>query len=241
TNVEGTTNVVNAAIETGVSRFIHISSVAALGRSTKPERVNETRKWEETRSNTHYAITKHLAEMEVWRGFAEGLSGVILNPSTILGFGNWHQSSCALFKNAYNGFPWYTTGVNGFVGVEDVAEATVQVLQSNLHQKRFIVSADNWAFQQVLNAMADGFEKERPSRKATPLLSALAWRMERLKSFVTNSKPLLSAETARIAQSKTAFDNSALLQALPQFSYSPLEQVIQEACVRYLQVVREGS
>lgn len=72
-NVEGTANVVNAALDAGVNRFVHISSIAALGRSARAEKITEARQWEDNRSNTQYGITKHLAELEVWRGFAEGL------------------------------------------------------------------------------------------------------------------------------------------------------------------------
>ena len=121
-NVEGTENVVNLALENKIRRIIHISSVAALGRTGKTATVDEEKSWEENSNNTHYAISKHHAEMHVWRGFAEGLTGLILNPSTILGYGDWHQSSCAIFKNTYHEFPWFTKRVNGFVGVEDVAE-----------------------------------------------------------------------------------------------------------------------
>lgn len=238
TNVEGTANVVNAALENNVMRFVHISSIAALGRSAKHEKVTEDRKWEDNKSNTQYGITKHLAELEVWRGFAEGLKGVILNPSMILGFGNWDQSSGALFKSIYDGFPWYTTGINGFVGVEDVAEAAVQLLQSNIHQKRFIASAENWVFQDVFNAVADGFGKKRPRLRATPFLGELAWRAERLKAFVAGKKPVLTKESARVAQSKTEFDHSALLHALPQFRFTPLAIVIKDACAKYLQAVK---
>jgi len=140
-NVEGTANVVNCAVESGVKRLIHVSSVAALGRTSRKEMVTEEKKWEDNSSNTHYAISKHHAEMHVYRGFAEGLEGVVINPSTILGYGNWHQSSCAIFKNAYKGFNWYTKGVNGFVGVEDVAEATVQLVESYIRQERYIMNA----------------------------------------------------------------------------------------------------
>ena len=241
TNIEGTANVVNAAIENGVPRLLHISSVAAIGRTSKNEKVSEEKKWEDVKSNTHYALSKRLAEMEVWRGFAEGLQGAILNPSTILGFGDWHQSSCAIFKSAYKSFPWYTTGVNGFVGVEDVAEAAVQILQSEVHQKRFIVSAGNWSFQQLLNSMADGFGKPHPHRLATPFLGELAWRIEGMKSLFRDGKPLLTKESARVAHSKTEFDNSALLKVLPTFTYTPLEKVIQDACEKYTGAINNGQ
>ena len=240
-NVEGTANVVNSAIENNVKRLVHVSSVAALGRKKIAEKVSEDRKWEEQKNNTHYAITKHKAELEVWRGFAEGLEGVIVNPSTILGFGNWHQSSNAIFKNAYKEFSWYTRGINGFVGVEDAAEAVVQLLLSSITGKRFIVNAENISFQKLFNLIADGFSKQKPHREATPLMGEIVWRLEALKSFFTGSKALLSRETARVAHSRTEFDNAAMLQALPQFSYTPIETVIKNSCQKYLQALESGQ
>jgi nucleoside-diphosphate-sugar epimerase len=202
--------------------------------------VSEEKKWEDSRNNTHYAITKHEAEMHAWRGFAEGLEGVIINPSTILGFGNWHQSSCAIFKNVYKGFPWYTRGINGFVGVEDAAEAAVQLLLSNITEQRFIVNAENRSFQSIFTAIAEGFGKKPPHRHASPFMSEVAWRLEAAKGALTGTRPLLSGETAKIAHSHTSFDNRALLQAIPGFRYQPLDVVIQRACARYLQAMKEG-
>jgi nucleoside-diphosphate-sugar epimerase len=239
-NINGTANVVNIALEAGVKRFLHVSSVAALGRTLNATTVTEEKKWEDTRANTHYAITKHQAEMHVWRGFAEGLEGVIINPSTILGYGNWHQSSCAIFKNAYKEFPWYTKGINGFVGVEDTAEAAVQLLFSGINEKRFIVSAENCSFQWLFTTIAEAFGKKPPHRYANKTMGEIAWRLEALKGTLTGKKPLLSKETAKIAHSHTSFDNSALLKALPGFTYQPLEAVIKKACAQYLQAMKEG-
>ncbi len=239
-NVDGTTNVVNLAIECGVRRLLHVSSVAALGRTANASVVTEEKKWEESGANTHYAITKHRAEMQVWRGFAEGLSGAIINPGTILGYGDWHRSSCALFKNAYKNFSWYTKGINGFVGVEDVAEAAVQLLLSDMAEKRFIVNAENRSFQSVFTAMADGFSKKAPHRYAKRGMSEIVWRIEALKSMLTGSKPLLSKETAKVAHSQTSFDNTALLNAVPGFSFTPLDDVVKKACAQYSQAVEAG-
>lgn len=239
-NVEGTANVVNMALDHGVKRFLHVSSVAALGRTTTSEKVTEQKKWDENKHTTHYAITKHHSEMQVWRAFAEGLEGLIINPSTVVGYGNWHQSSCTLFKNAYRQFPWYTKGINGFVGVEDVAEATVQLFLSGIDQKKFIVNADNWSFQQLFNTMADNFHKKRPTKEATPLMGEIAWRIEKWKENFTGRKALLTKETAKVAHSKTSFDNSALLQTLPNFRFTPLQSVIEKACKNYLQALQQG-
>jgi len=236
-NVEGTANVVNAALEKNISRLVHVSSVAALGRTKSGGHVNEEKKWQESKINSHYAISKHRAEMEVWRAIGEGLNAVIINPSTVLGYGDWNSSSCRIFQTVYNEFPWYSTGTNGFVGTEDVATVARLLLESNISEQRFIVNAENWSFQKLFNAIADGFNKKRPHRKITPLLSGLAWRMEEIKSLFSGSKPLLTKETARVAFNNTQFGNDKLLNSLSGFSFMPVQESIQIACKKYLNAI----
>jgi len=233
-NVEGTANVVNMALEKNVSRLVHISSVAALGRTAGGGHVNEEKKWEESKVNTHYAKSKFKAELHVWRGVSEGLDAVILNPSTILGFGDWHSSSCAIFKQVYEGFNWYTPGINGFVDVEDVAKAVIHCMESDISEQRFIINGDTWPFKKLQDTIADNFKKKRPGRKTTPFLLAIAWRLEKVKSLLTGKKPLLTKESARVAQSQTFFENDKILKALPGFSFTPLEETIENACKKYL-------
>ncbi|WP_262491848.1 SDR family NAD(P)-dependent oxidoreductase [Niabella soli] len=232
-NIEGTANVVNAALQTGVRRLVYISSVAALGRKKNSSTVDETAKWEDSKNNTHYAISKFRAELEAWRGFAEGLEGVVLNPATILGYGNWSDGSCAIFKNAYREFGWYTNGINGFADVEDVAKAAVLLAASDLTEERFIVCNDNWRFRKLLDTMADAFGKKRPGKEATPFLSSIAWRIEGLKSRFSGHKPLITKESAKVANSATSFDGSKLVKTLPGFQYRPLEETIRKACDQY--------
>ncbi|MES1223315.1 MAG: NAD-dependent epimerase/dehydratase family protein [Bacteroidota bacterium] len=235
TNIVGTANVANAALLKNIQKLVYISSVAALGRTANGERVTEKKQWEDSSLNTQYAISKYNAEMEVWRGIGEGLNAVILNPSTLLGYGDWNNSSCAIFKNVYNEFPWYSNGVNGFVSVEDTAKIAVLLLESNISNERFIVNSDNWSFKQVFNTMADGFGKKRPRKEATPLLAAIAWRAEKVKTFFSGKASLLTKESARIAQTNTYFDNSKITNALPGFLFTPLDDVIKNACNHYLQ------
>jgi len=240
-NVEGTANVVNMALEKNVRRLIHISSVAALGRTTTGGTVNEEKKWEESKVNTHYAKSKYKGELEVWRGVSEGLNGVILNPSTILGYGDWNSSSCAIFKNIYEEFKWYTPGINGFVDVEDVARVVVSMLDNDVNEQRFVVNGDNWAFKKLMDTIAESLGKKKPSRQTTPLLLNIAWRTEKLKSFFTRKKPLLTRESARVAISKTLFENDKLLKALPGFSFTPLQQTILKASKKYLDGINHPS
>ena len=239
-NVEGTANVVNIALEKNVRRFIYVSSVAALGRTATGGTVNEEKKWEASKANTHYGKSKHNGELEVWRGISEGLNGVILNPSTILGFGDWNSSSCAIFKKIYEEFKWFTPGINGFVGVEDVARVASMLVESDISGERFIVSSDNWTFKKLMDTIADSFGKKKPSKQSTPLLLSFAWKMEKVKSFLKGSKPLLTRESARVAMSKTYFENTKLLDAFPGFLFTPLDQAIRKATAKYLETVGRG-
>lgn len=234
TNIEGTANLVNAAIANNIQRFIHVSSVAAVGRKKDGSTVNEEIKWADSKVNTNYAISKHHSEMEVWRGIAEGLNAVIVNPSTVLGYGDWNLSSSAIFKNVHDGFPWYTNGINGFVDVEDVSHAIVSLLSAEIHSERFILNGENWSYKKLFDTIADEMGKKRPHKEATPFLAGIAWRMETLKSIITGKKPLLTRETAKIAQSNTWLDNNKILSALPGFRFTPLEETIRKACNFYM-------
>lgn len=233
-NVEGTANVVNMMLEKKVRRLIYISSVAALGRNISGGHVNEEKKWEENKVNTHYAKSKYKAELQVWRGISEGMEAVILNPSTILGYGDWNTSSCSLFKNIAKELKWYSSGINGFVDVEDVARAAILFLENDITEHRYIVNGDNWPFRKLQDTIADGFGKKRPSWQATPFLMGVAWRKEKFISLLTGKKPLLTKESIRVAQSQTWFENSKILAALPGFTFTPLEETIKKACEKYI-------
>ena len=234
-NIEGTMHVVNAALEQGVKRFIHVSSVAALGRTAGDGEVTEEKVWEDSKLNTSYAVSKFHGEMEVWRGFGEGLPVAIVNPSTLLGYGDWNHSSCTLFRSAFQEFPWYTEGVNGFVDVTDTARAVVRLLESDISGQRYILNGDNWSFRRLFGAMAAGFGKKPPYREATPFLSGVAWRMEKIKSLLTGRPSLVTRESARVAGSRTFFDNGKILRQLPDFRFTPLEETIGAACRAYLE------
>lgn len=232
-NVEGTANMVNAALELGVNKFLHVSSVAAIGRKRNLQTVHEGLKWDDASNPSVYGKSKYLGEMEVWRGIGEGLQAVIVNPVIILGKGDWNDGSCATFKNAYHEFPWYTEGVSGFVDAADVSKAMIELMESQISSERFIISSENLTYREVFNWMADGFGKKRPRLKVTPLLASLVWRIIKIKSAVTGEEPLLTKETAETAQQIVYFDHNKLLNALPSFQFSSIEQTIKEACEYY--------
>jgi nucleoside-diphosphate-sugar epimerase len=229
-NVEGTANVVNAALDAGIRKLVHVSSVSALGRLRKDELVTEDMQWTESVSNSKYGQSKYLGEMEVWRGVAEGLNAVIVNPTIILGAGDWNNGSTGIFKSAYDEFPWYTDGVTGFVDVRDVAAAMIMLMESDVSGERFILSAANETYREIFNKIAGCFGKKPPSKKVTPFLAALVWRLQALKGRLGSRKPLLTKETAATALARVYYDNSKLLGFFPSFSYTPLDQTVKDTC-----------
>jgi dihydroflavonol-4-reductase len=239
-NVDGTANVVNAALEAGVQKMVHVSSVAALGRIREGQTVNETMNWTKETSNSVYGESKFKGEMEVWRGIGEGLNAAIVNPSIILGAGDWTKGSSELFKSAYDEFPWYSEGVTGFVDVRDVVRAMQQLMESDVQSERLIVSGENRTYKDVLTMMAESFGKKPPRKKITPFLASLVWRLEALKSRFTGKDPLVTKETAQTALTKVFFDNSKIKKLLPDFAFTPLDVTIQEHCAA-LRVRAEGG
>ncbi len=229
-NVEGTANVVNAAFTTGVKKLVHVSSVAALGKTGNNDFITEKMNWIEDDSKSNYSKSKFFGEMEVWRANAEGLNVVIVNPSIILGGTDWKYGSMKIFKSVYEKFPWYSEGVNGFVDVRDLCSIMIQLMNSPISGERFIVSAENKSYKEVFELIADTFKVPRPSKKVTPLIGAIVWRLEAIKSFFTNKAPLVTKETAKTALTISNYDNSKLTKQFPEFSYRKMEDTIAHSC-----------
>lgn len=225
-NVQGTANVVNAAIENNVTKLLHVSSVAAIGRSRTGEPVSEKNKWQEDTGRSHYALTKHHSELEVWRGIGEGLRAVIINPSIILGEDTWEDGSAALFKKAYQEFPWYTNGATGFVDVRDVAGIMIELMQRDIHSERFIVSNEHLTYRELLTKIAGAFGKKPPRHKAQNWMISLLWRLEQMQSFFSKEEPVITKETARTAKLIQQFDNTHLRNTLPDFRLTPIDETI---------------
>lgn len=234
-NVEGTANVVNVCLAARVQKLCHISSVAAIGRPAPKYgekaagAITEAYRWEESPLNSAYAKSKYLAELEVWRGVAEGLTTVILNPSVVLGEGDWTRSSTQLFRYVYDQKPFYTDGWINYVDVQDVAEVAVRLLASPIHSERFILNAGTIPYQTLFEEIAKGFRKKPPTWRLSPPLIGLLWRLEAIRSSLTGSRPLITRETALSASHHFRYPSDKLLSSL-DFRYRPLDQTIRRVC-----------
>ena len=213
-NVEGTANLVNVALASGIRKFCHCSSVAALGVPEKDNKIHESLVWKTSRKNSWYAISKYGSEREVWRASEEGLPVVIVNPSVVIGPGDPGRSSAQLYQSVKNGMKFYTSGVTGFVDARDVASAMVRLMESEIVNERFILSSEDLSYQELFTQFALYSDARPPKYRAGRFLSELAWRAEKARSFITGQRPLLSRETARNANIKRYFSNDKIRDAI---------------------------
>ncbi len=234
TNVRGTENVVNACLKNKVKKLIHVSSTAAIGRTENNTPITEETQWEENDQNTQYAISKHLAELEVWRGMEEGLNAVIVNPAIILGAGNWQQGSCKLFANIANGFKFYTNGTNGFVDVKDVAKAMVTLAESNITNERFLLVSENKTYKEIFDCMAENLGVKKTSIELKKKFEKFyIFIVKLINIFKLNST--ITPETVRTSLSKHNYSNAKIKAAIG-FEFTPTKNTIAEVSKQYLSV-----
>jgi nucleoside-diphosphate-sugar epimerase len=233
-NVQGTANMVNAALEKKINKFCHVSSIASIGKPENAVLYDETMFWKNSPDNSKYAISKYGAEREVWRAAEEGLNVCIVNPSLIVGPGNWTQSSSNMFTKAYKGIKFYTDGVNGFVDVRDVATAMVLLMDKNVFAERFLITAENKSYKYFFDLIHEQFGKPKPSIKAGKFLTGFAWRMEKLRFWIAGSNPLITKETARSAHKKSNYSNAKILKQFPDYKFISLQQSVKDTCEKFL-------
>lgn len=233
-NVEGTANIVNEALEQNIRKLVFVSSVAALGRSEEGKKeITEEEQWEESHYNSRYGLSKHLAELEVWRAAGEGLNAVIVNPGIILGeplvhteSTGWNEGSARLMTIVNKEFPFYTQGINAWVDVKDVVRAMVQLMDSDISDERFILSAGNFAYRDVFTEMALALGKKPPHISANRFLTSLVWRWSMLKASLTGTTATITRETAKTAQKQSFYNNTRLQTFLPNFRYTELKATV---------------
>lgn len=223
-----TENMVNAALAQKIAKFCYVSSISALGNTSNGELINETTLWKEHKTNSTYSISKYKSEMEVWRGIAEGLNAVIVNPSVILGVGDWTKGSASLFGKIKKGMKYYTHGSSGFVNAQDVISIMILLMADQKYfNQAYIVSSENLDFKTLFKSLAQHLKVDPPNRYANPFLTQVAWRLEWIRSKVFRFEALITKESARTAHKTLSYDNSKLLDVLP-FEYQLIDRSIQE-------------
>ena len=239
-NLEGTANMANLALEFGVQKFVHVSSIAALGRSKERLELHENLKWVESPDTSQYALSKYQSELEVWRAHAEGLPVAIVNPAIILGSGFWNDGSAKFFQQINDGLKFSPTGRSGFVDVRDVARFMVLLLDSDISGERYVLCGANVLYRDFFKQIAANLGKKAPPITVTPLLAEVAWRVEWLKEKILGIDPIVTRESARASVSQYTYLNDKS-RSVFNFEYLPFEQTIRETAAQFKACLESGK
>jgi nucleoside-diphosphate-sugar epimerase len=234
-NIYGTEKLVNACVLKGVQKLCHVSSVAALGKAEEGKMVDEETNWLPSKRNTGYSIAKYYSEMQTWRGMHEGLDVVVVNPSIILGPGDWTSGSPAFFDQIYRGLKFYTTGLTGFVDVRDVSKAMLMLTNEHLSEakgNRFLLSSANYSYKKMFELIARALNVKAPPVKAGKFLTAIAWRAALVAAKLSGKKPLITKENVRNASNQTYFDGSRIEKDF-DFQYREIPETVKEVADMY--------
>lgn len=231
-NVGATAQLVNVALELGVSSFGYVSSVAALGRKDN-ESITEATEWKYDAENSTYAGSKYNAELEVWRGIEEGLNAHIVNPAVIMGIGDFSRSSAEVFKQMDEGFPYYPGGSNGFVAVQDVVDVLRKMVEHGSPSRQYMLVSENWSYQELFKLVAKALDKTPPTKLASQGMMNFYCFLQRLKELFTGKRAFVTKESVRNASQNYTYDASRVKKEL-DYTFEDLPTVIQETGTYFL-------
>ncbi|WP_222981914.1 NAD-dependent epimerase/dehydratase family protein [Flagellimonas meishanensis] len=231
TNVEGTANIVNLCVKHKVKKLCYVSSIAAIGSAAKDGITTEDNDWSDLNVSV-YGLTKHQAELEVWRGTQEGLPAVIVNPGVVIGPGFWRTGSGTFFTYAAKGKKTYIPGGTGFVSVNDVVSGMISLMESTVEKERFILVSENWSYQQLFQKIAPKLGVEPPSKKVPFWVLEIFWRWDWLRSKLSGKRRRLAKAMAKSLYHQQHYSSEKIKNAI-NFKFEDLDRAISFCCEKF--------
>jgi dihydroflavonol-4-reductase len=232
-NVEGTRHVMEAALEAGVERVVHTSSVAAMGYPPRDKLIDETQAFPPGLSWWPYGHSKHLAELEVHKAVAQGLPAVLVNPAIVIGPRDINFISGSLVRASVKGqLLVVPPGGSNLVHVDDVVAGHLAAAEQGGVGERYILGGENLSHWEAAKIMASVTGGPRP-RLELPHWS-LAPLARLIDGFNTLSRrtPLIAGEQVLLGGETFYVDNSKAVRelGLPQ---TPFRKAAEDAFVWY--------
>lgn len=209
-NVEGTRHVVQSALRCGVERFVHISSVSAVGYALDGHPVDERCIYNIGALRMNYADSKYAAERVVMDGVEHGLDAVIVNPGTIYGPGDRRRIT---YIRGLSG-PITSSGGMAIVDVEDVVAGAIAAWQRGKTGERYILAGENIPYQRVGRTFAKFLRRPGPRIVMPGWAVRCAARLAAIVGRLIGRRWDLSPTMARAAHIKFYFSNQKAREEL---------------------------
>lgn len=210
-NVDGTRALMRAALEAGVERVVHTSSVATLKVAGATVPVDETAPLGPDEAIGTYKRSKTLAERAIEEMVArDALPAVIVNPSTPIGPRDIRPTPTGrvILDAALGRIPAFVdTGLN-FAHVDDIAEGHILAFERGRIGERYILGGENLSLQTLLAEIARRSDR-RPPRVKLPRapLFPLAAGAE-LYARLSGKEPLLTLDGLRMSRYRMYFSSA---------------------------------
>lgn len=234
-NVEGTRQVLGAAIRHGVKRIVHTSTVGALAYPEDGESSNEDAEPVEADLIGPYKQSKREAELIARELAEEGHPIVIVNPSTPVGPRDIKPTPTGqMIVDFLNGkMPGYlNTGLN-LIDVRDCAKGHLLAAEKGQPGERYILGNRNITLKEILEIVAR-YSGRKPPRFRVPYPIALAYACAStfVADHITHRPPVASVVGVKLAGHFMYFDASKAVSelGLPQ---NPIENALKDAVAWY--------
>jgi dihydroflavonol-4-reductase len=243
-NVGGTRAVIDACLEFGVKRLVHVSSVGAIGFLPGGRESGEDTpfNWPESFG---YMTTKRDGQALVMRAVAErGLDAVVVNPASVMGPGDPLPGSAhnRLYGNMYRA-PFFFGTFGGGLAVVDVRDLVTTILAAadeGRSGESYLSVGANVPYKRVLELMARSAGKLfLPFVVPPAVLVAAGWAAE-LLSRLTRRRPLITVAYGRLS-GWTAYYSGAKSRRELGVEYRPLEETIADGCRYYRESFLAGK
>ena len=235
-NVNGVRNIVNAAIGYGVKRFVHISSVGAVGFNPDGSEADEETSYNWPDS-LPYMTTKKAGEDIVSSAVKErGLNAVILNPASIMGPGDPVADTAhnQIYGNIYKSpffFGSFTGGL-AVVDVRDLCSAIISAIENGDSGERFLIVGANVKYSKVLELIGKYSGKTVIPFPIPPFLLVAAGLIMEFISGITKKRPLITAGYGKLSGWLAYYSNKKSIETL-NIKYENIEKTIEDGCRYY--------
>ncbi len=227
-NVTGTENVSSAALESGIHRFIHTSSVAALGPDVSERITTEESPFGWDTYNIGYNISKHEAELRIIEKVKNGLNAVIVNPSTIVGPGDVNMHGSAIVSNVIAGrVPFFIETPMNIVDIDDVVQGHLLAFEKGEIGERYILSGHTLPLGELLTKIEQIAGGKAPRKKIPFPIAYLFAAIVEFFGSILNKKPLVTRELLRVGKYRQEFSCTKAERELG-YKRTPLEDTIRK-------------